>query len=604
VGFFDDRFALASYASAIPPRRNDRRLKMLAFRPDRKGRRTIRLDEVGDRISEPAAADDRRKQGANSLAPLLRVPPFPGVRPRAFATPAAHKEPPSNAEVDASLDALRAHEVGGTYWGSQPRLPEAPYTLVRLRDAVERMRRVAALQTDGAVLVSLDSPACDPWHLLSGASAVIVDSDDELALIAAIADVPLECVGDGTYASLAGKPAPSALRDALREQVEAFDYLDPYSGDPIGFGEAIERCAFWRRLIDGNRDIDGAVGFAFWKRETVAPLLWRGADGVRFMSAANGVRADRIAVWKSRTSPRVLAELERRSAGLIEVEDGFIRSVGLGADCVPPLSIIVDRLGIYFDPGRPSELERLIQDGVFAGELLDRARTLRELIVASGISKYSAGHAALNRRHPERRQILVPGQVEDDRAVLCGGAGLTSNLELLRRVRAEAPDAYLIYKPHPDVLAGHRKGGIRDDVSLSVADEIVRDEPISALIDLVDEVHVNSSLAGFEALLREKPVTTHGVPFYAGWGLTRDLGPVPGRRTARRTLDELVAAVLLLYPRYLDPATGLPCPPEILVRRLTESTAVHQDGIIVRLRRLQGRCRRGLAALRSIVGER
>ena len=80
---------------------------------------------------------------------------------------------------------------------------------------------------------------------------------------------------------------------------------------------------------------------------------------------------------------------------------------------------------------------------------------------------------------------------------------------------------------------------------------------------MVDEVHVNTSLAGFEALLRGKAVTTYGVPFYAGWGLTRDLGPVPARRTAKRSIDELVAAALLIYPRYLDPVTGLPCPAEV-----------------------------------------
>jgi capsular polysaccharide export protein len=115
---------------------------------------------------------------------------------------------------------------------------------------------------------------------------------------------------------------------------------------------------------------------------------------------------------------------------------------------------------------------------------------------------------------------------------------------------------------------------------------------------MVDEVHVNTSLAGFEALLRSKPVTAHGVPFYAGWGVTRDLGSVPARRTARRSLDELVAAVLLLYPRYLDPVTGLPCPPEILIQRLSEGRGTAKPGAVVHLRRLQGRLKRRLAALR------
>src|SRR5205823_881936 len=148
--------------------------------------------------------------------------------------------------------------------------------------------------------------------------------------------------------------------------------------------------------------------------------------------------------------------------------------------------------------------------------------------------------------------------------VQSGGCGLVSNLELLERVRQQAPDAYIIYKPHPDVLAGHRRGAVPDRLCLQHADQLVSDVPIASLLEMVDEVHVNTSLAGFEALLRGKLVTAYGVPFYAGWGLTRDLGPIPSRRTAVRTIDELVAATLLLYPRYVDPVTGLPCPAETI----------------------------------------
>ena len=113
---------------------------------------------------------------------------------------------------------------------------------------------------------------------------------------------------------------------------------------------------------------------------------------------------------------------------------------------------------------------------------------------------------------------------------------------------------------------------------------------------MVDEIHVNTSLAGFEALMREKPVTTYGVPFYAGWGLTRDLGPVPARRSSRRTLDELVAATLLLYPRYLDPETGLPCPPEVVVARLSDGQ-VPNTNMVVTMRRLQGKLMRSVRSL-------
>jgi capsular polysaccharide export protein len=143
------------------------------------------------------------------------------------------------------------------------------------------------------------------------------------------------------------------------------------------------------------------------------------------------------------------------------------------------------------------------------------------------------------------------------------------------------------------VLAGHRKGAIQDRACLEIADEIAGELPISSLIEMVDEIHVNTSLSGFEALMRDKPVTTYGVPFYAGWGLTHDRGPVPPRRTARRTIDELVAATLLLYPRYLDPITGLPCPAEIIVDRLTDGIARRSNPIVL-LRRLQGKLLRRL----------
>jgi capsular polysaccharide export protein len=306
--------------------------------------------------------------------------------------------------------------------------------------------------------------------------------------------------------------------------------------------------------------------------------------------------AQSVAVWRAKASAAVVAELEQTGCDLIEVEDGFLRSRGLGADCIPPLSITVDRLGPHFDPAQPSELELLLEAGEFEEALIDRARRLRAVIVEAGIGKYECGTAAIERPAGERRHILVPGQVEDDRAVQAGGCGLTSNLELLKRVREQAPDAYILYKPHPDVVAGHRRGAIADAACLRYADEIVGELPIASLIAMIDEVHVNTSLAGFEALLRQKQVTTYGVPFYAGWGLTTDLGPVPGRRTSRRTVDELIAAALLVYPRYLDPVTGLPCPAEVVVERLSagqESSA----SLIVGMRRLQGKLMRRLRSL-------
>ena len=523
-----------------------------------------------------------------------------------------------DTELDTAIEAIAQVRVGGEYWGLQPQLPQAPYTLIRVREADVRSDLLQSLQGGETILcwvdaaprepglqgsaISFVSGPCDPWHLVTGAEKIIADPDDELVLIAALAGraAHFPC-GNGSTAPGADR---NALLGRLRLHFASCAYSNPFTGEAMGLSEAVELCAHWRRLIDSNRPIAAAIGFAAWKKPTAAPLLWAGSAGVPFAARPRDIAAgDQVAAWKSRVGATTLAELEDRGAQLVEVEDGFIRSVGLGAECVPPLSLVVDRLGAYFDPQRPSELELMLQDGSFSRELLDRARCLRQLIVEAGVSKYGIGQHNVERRAGGRRHILVPGQVEDDRSVQCGGGAVTSNIILLSRVRRDASDAYIIYKPHPDVEAGHRVGAVSEEEAARYADEVIRGQPISSWIDMVDEVHVNTSLAGFEALMRGKPVTTHGVPFYAGWGLTRDLGAVPERRTARRTLDELVAAVLLLYPRYLDPVTGLPCTPEILVRRLVEGAGARSKGPLVPLRRLQGYMKRRVASLREWRGQ-
>lgn len=541
-------------------------------------------------------------KGAGS-PPLLRVPPFPGA-PR---IPLALPTPPSNRqvrdeEVDRLIEQVAEARVASTYWAARPALPDQPYSLVRIADGSAQAAAVASAKAFPVVWTRSGdadlSGDCDPWHLLSRAEEAIVDADDEVALIAALAGVPLRCVGEGRFANLQSG-GQGALREAFfQSAIRGWRYVDPFTGRDVTASEAIALCSFWRELIRSNADIIAALGFAFWKRPTVAPLLWNGATAVPFVSTLRNAPVDgSIAMWRSRTSKRAIAAAERSGARLIEVEDGFLRSSGLGADCVPPLSILADRSGIYFDPSRPSDLEAILQNGKFSSDEIARARQLQDQIIAAGLTKYAAGDGTGTSRRKDGLQILVPGQVEDDRSVICGGGQVKTNLELLRRVRQAAPDANIIYKPHPDVEAGHRRGRIPDTEVLALADQIVRSGSISSIIANVDEIHVNTSLAGFEGLLRGKKVVTYGVPFYAGWGLTDDRGPVPARRSARRTLDELVAAALLVYPRYLDPVTRLPCPAEVLVTRLANGAFDASSGIVVTFRRLQGRLNRAMSKL-------
>lgn len=499
------------------------------------------------------------------MAPLLAIPPFPGARPPQFAVPAGGE---GNQDCQGDLDparllgALAKHRVGGCYWG----------------------RQIA-----GPALLDADSwpDDADPWALLDTAEQVALPADDPRCVLAVAANKPLCVYGRD------GQPQDCDLPALLRAHLTNWQWRDPFSGAPLSAMQAIDLCGFWRRLIDSNRPVAAAFGFAHWKRPTVAPLLWNGSETPFRRGVPSPMPNGQIAIWRSRLSAAQHEILTGRE--VLEVEDGFIRSAGLGADCVPPLSIIVDRRGVHFDPKQPSDIEELLERGEFPDALIRRAAALRAAIVAAGLSKYERGKsAALPRPGGAQRHVLVPGQVEDDRAVTSGGA-LSSNLELLRRARAAVgPDAFVIYKPHPDVLAGHRRGLLATNDAAEFADHVETEASMAGLIEMVDELHVNSSLAGFEGLIHGKPVTVHGVPFYAGWGLTTDHGPVPARRTARRSLDELVAATYLLYPRYLDPETGLPCPAEVLVERLAGASPIlgPTARVVVTIRRAAGRISR------------
>jgi capsular polysaccharide export protein len=166
----------------------------------------------------------------------------------------------------------------------------------------------------------------------------------------------------------------------------------------------------------------------------------------------------------------------------------------------------------------------------------------------------------------KRPVLLVPGQVEDDASVIIGSPEIQTNAALLKRVRDANAEAHILYKPHPDVVAGLRPGTVAD--ATQWADEVVIDIPMARLLAQVDAVWTMTSLTGFEALLRDVPVTTLGLPFYAGWGLTTDLCPTPTRRGKVVTLEMLVHAALIDYPRYFDPITEQACPIEVALDRL------------------------------------
>jgi capsular polysaccharide export protein len=550
--------------------------------------------------------------------PLLRAPPFPG---RTVTVASLAPDSPARDGADDLPDPqtlfapIRAEQVGGAFWAEPANLTAPPAVIVRPARRGDPAAMAASLDPAdraGALWVPVDpedralaaeaarcgavhATPVDPWSVLPDAGLLVAHGDDEWVALARIAGVAVRIHSAGQF----GTPEDSAatLDTAVARHLAASRYTDPFTGAAATLGEIAAVLGLWRRLIAANRTIAAACGMAWWKRDEIRRFLWVPERTLQFArTAAHALRLARkaggaVAIWPSRVSPALLEQAGRQNTALVRVEDGFVRSVGLGSNLVPPSSVVVDRAGIHFDPAGPSDLETILATTDFTPAMRARAQTLCRTIIAAGISKYAAGPAAdvAVRQSANRRLVLVPAQVEDDMSVLAGGGGLHSNLELLRRARALEPDAEIWFRPHPDVDAGHRKGAVPDADALRYADRIVRGGGMAALLDQVDAVHVLTSLTGFEALIRGLDVTCHGTPFYAGWGLTRDLGTVPDRRGRRLDVDELAAGVLILYPRYLDPVTSLPCPPEVLIRRMAQADAPNRLGWVAPLRRWQGR---------------
>ncbi len=416
-----------------------------------------------------------------------------------------------------------------------------------------------------------------PWALLDGAIAVYTVSS-QMGFEAILAGHKPRVFGQPFYAGwgLTQDENPVARRQKRLTRAQLFaaamvlapTWYDRARDRLTTFEGAVDQLEAEVRAFRDDRRGHVAVGMRLWKRAHLQRAFGRERRLVFIddpgRAAARAHRDGRdILVWAGQEG-----ETLREAAGdtpLRRVEDGFLRSRGLGAGLVPPLALVADRAGIYYDPSRPSDLERLIAAGPPPGGEARAERLLRRL-TETGVSKYNLAAADLPEL-PKGRRILVPGQVEDDASVRLGAGRERTNLALLERVREENPKAVILYKPHPDVEAGLRPVHLPEAEALRLADAVVaRADPVR-LTEAADEVWTLTSGLGFEALIRGKPVVTLGMPFYAGWGLTEDLFPQPARR-GRATLAALVHAALIAYPRYVDPLTGLPCPVEVIVDRL------------------------------------
>ena len=85
--------------------------------------------------------------------------------------------------------------------------------------------------------------------------------------------------------------------------------------------------------------------------------LLLGAERLRFRpSDRSAAQLAAVAGWGHKPTAQAARDYARRHhLPYLALEDGFLRSVGLGGR-EPPLSLIVDDVGIYYDARAPSRL--------------------------------------------------------------------------------------------------------------------------------------------------------------------------------------------------------------------------------------------------------
>ncbi len=430
--------------------------------------------------------------------------------------------------------------------------------------------------------VLLDGPV-SPWDLFETAKAIYCVTS-QLGMEAIFAGKRPIVFGKPFYAGwgLTEDRHPDAQFKSLRTPEHLFwaAYLkytlwyDPITDQPSTFEATARNLQAKKRHWDFARTPIAAAHMRLWKRgfmrryfQSDSSVEFSNIDEAAASIASAG--GGKVIVWANASNPKLQDAAEQRDVVVWKVEDGFLRSAGLGAQLVQPCSLALDDLGIYYDPSQPSRLEQLIQTSdTLSKHDLARAKAVRETYVSLNLSKYNLQNTVHDFSPKKGQKVtLVPGQVEDDASILTGASKVKTNKDLVWAARQKFPDDFIIYKPHPDVEAGLRTGIIARDELHGVVDAVADNADIADLIARADRVVTITSLTGFEALMRGKQVVCYGAPFYAGWGLTEDVGTAPERRTAKPSLDALVHATLIDYPMYWDPVTQDPCSVEAVLHR-------------------------------------
>ncbi len=245
----------------------------------------------------------------------------------------------------------------------------------------------------------------------------------------------------------------------------------------------------------------------------------------------------------------------------ILIEDGFIRSVGLGVEGYPAFSIVIDDKGMHYDAGKETRIENILNTYDFNDKkLMQKADEAIELIKKYKISKYNLSSLTLpeNVKNKKGKKILIIAQTAGDNSLKYGRAYEFKPKDIILSALEENPGAEVFVKIHPDALSGKRESSIDVELAKKYCNVITQNSNPIMLLEEFDKVYTQTSQMGFEAALLGKEVVTFGMPFYAGWGVTEDK-LTEKRRKRKLTPKEIFAAAYILYSRYYTPYAKREC---------------------------------------------
>ncbi|WP_262694503.1 capsular polysaccharide biosynthesis protein [Kordiimonas aquimaris] len=443
---------------------------------------------------------------------------------------------------------------------------------------LEECQRIAG---DRILFVAED---CNPYALMERVDHVYVVTS-QLGLEGLIAGKKVSCFGVPFYAGWGlthdrqlcdNRAANRALPELFAAAFILYSrYLNPFTGERAELEDILDILVAERQMLRPRAKRAIAVGFSLWKRGFIPEFFGVAVAETKFIKPAllDGFtfdEGDMLVLWGRGRDADISGVPDH--VPVWRMEDGFVRSVGLGSDLRRPSSLVMDHTGIYYDGSCASDLEIFLETHAFDAADTARGKRVRESLLATRVSKYNVGaQAALDFKSAAdgKPVLLVPGQVEGDASLEYGSPAFKTNAALLQAVRADNPDAYIVFKPHPDVVSGNRDGHVPPDVLTACVDRVVDGADIIDCLEACDSVHTMTSLTGFEALLRGVAVVTYGLPFYAGWGLTTDKQSFPRRSTAL-TLDSLVYGVLCVYARYVAWPEGKNTSVEVLIGAISK----------------------------------